>query len=144
MIQQFIRFLAIAALLGSVSIIVLELIEWFFQIRAPAVHGMLVSIIYLVGVFVNFHLQRGWVFKTTQDASLTIYASWMIFCSLLTGIVSGFILGRLQLHFAQIPLQPSISLILALSIISPITFIGVSIIMKKNMLVSLLKRPRGL
>ena len=131
MFQQFIRFLIVAAILCLVSITILEVVEWLFQVTSPAIHGLLVSIIYLGGVYINFHLQKGWVFRAnTPGASLTIYASWMIFCSAATGLVSGYILGRLQIEFAQLPLKASISLILALTIISPITFLGVWLIMK--------------
>ncbi len=135
MFQQFIRFLIVAALLCLISVTLLEATEWLLQVTSPVIHGLLVSMIYLAGVYINFHLQRGWVFKATQNArsvSLMIYASWMIFCSGATGIVSGFILAGLQLQFPQLPLRASISFILALTIFSPVTFLGVWLIMKDS------------
>ncbi len=129
-LRQFVRFLLVAAVLGVASVAVLESVEWIFRIRHPVAHGVLVSVIYLAGVYINFHLQKGWVFRTTGNASLLLYAAWMVFSAGVVGVLSGLIYGALESWRPGLPFVASVSLVTALCINAPVTFYGVRFIMQ--------------
>lgn len=132
MVSQFIRFLIVASALAIASITLLESLEWMFPIESPVIHGVIVSAIYLAGVVINFQFQKGWVFKTSRNASLLVYATWMIFCAGLVGVISGFVFGWLQHNLPDIPMLASVSLVVALSINAPVSFLGVRVLMREH------------
>ncbi len=130
--QRYFRFVVVAGVLAVVSMIALELIGWLFPYENPVVHGAIVTLVYLAGVFVNFHLQRVWVFATSTRPSFVRYALWMITSAMTVGLVAGLTFDALMAWMPAMPLLPSISLVVALVVVSPLTFFGVALIMRSK------------
>jgi putative flippase GtrA len=128
--RKYIKFIIVAAVLGIVSMMLLELLHWTFDYTSATVHGILSTLIYLAGLAVNFQLQKRWVFETDRQASPVLYTAWMLFSSMVVGLLSGVLFELLARYWPTLPFASSISLAGSLAINSPITFLGVSIIMR--------------
>ncbi|XOV87397.1 MAG: hypothetical protein ACFHX7_20985 [Pseudomonadota bacterium] len=129
-VRRYFRFIVVAAVLALVSMVVLEMIGWLFPYKDPVVHGAIVTLVYLAGVFVNYHLQRLWVFQIRARPGFVRYALWMITSAMIVGLVAGLVFDVLMDRVPTLPLLSSISLAVALALVSPLTFSGVALIMR--------------
>lgn len=130
LLARYLRFVIVAAILAASSLVVLEILHRLIGYRSGVAEAFWSWLIYLVGLAINFQLQKRWVFATSHDPSFGLYASWMIASAFIVGALSGVIFTFLQRHFPALPFTAGISLVLALGLNSPITFIGVSLIMR--------------
>lgn len=132
LLSRYLRFIIVAAVLGASSLVLLEMVHWIVGYESALAEGLWSWLIYSAGLLVNFQLQKRWVFESRHRPSFTLYTAWMLVSSIVVGVLSGTIFAQLKRHFPHMPLAASISMALALGLYSPVTFAGVSMIMRAH------------
>lgn len=118
----FIRSFSVSAFIGISYIIVIEVTQWLLQYNDSLTHVITSLVFYLVGIAVNYYMQKKLVFNATNTPWLS-FLIYNISSALLVSALSGYLysnpfLRRLSGHYIE-----GSSTAIALLIISPITFI---------------------
>ncbi len=118
----FVRSFAVSAFVGVVYLLALELTQYLIGYQGAFAHSMAVLVLYLIGIYFNYTLQKKVVFASGEQAVKRFFA-YNFFSAGLVSLLSSFFYG---LAIAQTVFGHWIeaaSTAMALLLVSPISFI---------------------
>ena len=125
------RSFAISALVGVLYLVVVEVVQHVLEYKSTVIHASVTFIIYLVGIMLNYTLQRKIAFRSLNQPVVP-FLIYNFFSAMVVSLVSGMIYSQqvfkqLFGHYIE-----SASIVLSLLLISPITFLVFSHLFKEK------------
>lgn len=118
----FARSFSVSAFIGLSYIAILELSQWIIGYSDGLSHSIVAFTFYLLGIYVNYLMQKGLVFNATNAP----WASFLIYnlsSAVLVSGLSGYLYTNSTLRSLAGNYIEGVSTAIALLIISPITFL---------------------
>ena len=118
----FLKSFSVSAFIGISYILILEFAQWLLGYRTGLAHATVAFVFYVLGIFINYLMQKKMVFQAT-NSPLAGFFAYNIANAFLVSALSGVIFssaGMQQLFGNYIE---GASTAIALLIISPITFL---------------------
>ena len=118
----FVRSFSVSAIIGVSYIVILELVQWQLGYDDGLTHSVVALTFYLLGIYVNYLMQKRFVFNAT-NAPWMSFLIYNISSAILVSALSGYLYTNPTLRTIFDNYIESASTAIALLVISPITFI---------------------
>lgn len=125
----FIRTFSVSAFIGISYLLILELAQYLLKYEDALSHSVVAFIFYVLGIYVNYLMQKKWVFNA-QNSPLKSFVVYNLISALLVSTMSGLLYSNQSFSALFSPFSEAASTAAALLIISPITFIVLKKIFK--------------
>jgi putative flippase GtrA len=119
----------VSAFIGVSYLAIIEFVQFVTGYQSPRVHLAVVLVLYILGVFVNYLMQRDLVFKSDQRPVLAFFI-YNFSSALFVSALSSFLYSLDALRSVSGPYIEASSTALALLVISPISFLFFKYIFK--------------
>ncbi|MFT5571414.1 MAG: putative flippase GtrA [Cryomorphaceae bacterium] len=120
--KLFIRSFSVSAFIGVSYIVILEIAQWQLGYDDGFSHSIVALIFYLLGIYVNYLMQKRLVFNATNTPWVS-FVIYNISSAILVSALSGYLYTNQTLRSISLNYIESASTAIALLLISPITFI---------------------
>ncbi len=125
----FVRTFSVSAFIGISYLLILELAQYLLKYQDAVSHAIVAFIFYLLGIYINYLMQKKWVFKA-QNSPLKSFVVYNLVSALLVSLMSGVLYSNQSFNALFSPFSEAASTGIALLLISPITFIVLKKIFK--------------
>ena len=129
--RLFLGSFAVSAIIGLSYIAILEIAQYILGYNDGLSHSIVAFCFYLLGVFVNYAMQKKLVFRASNSPLVSFFV-YNITSALLVSGLSGLLYSSALLQQWFTPFAEGASTAIALLIISPITFIVLKTIFKNT------------
>lgn len=116
------RSFAVSSFLGVVYLGAIEVSQYFLAYSDVWVHVALTFILYILGIGLNYLLQRKFAFRS-ESQPLFLFFAYNFLSAALVSTLSGLIYSNTSARLLFGSLIESASIVLALLVISPVTFL---------------------
>lgn len=118
---KFIKSFSVSGLIGVLYILALELTQTAIGYNSPIVHSGFSFVYYLIGIFLNYLLQKIWVFES-KEQPLVLFFIYNLVNAIAVSSFSGYLYSLAHFHSFFGNFAESFSIAIPLLFISPITF----------------------
>jgi len=118
----FARSFAASAFVGIVYLLLLECAQYLIGYQTPGVHVVVVLLLYLIGIYFNYSLQKNVVFGSSRQAIKQFFA-YNFFSAGFVSLLSGFFYSLTLVQSVFGDWIEAASTAMALLIVSPISFL---------------------
>ena len=130
-LMLFIRSFSVSALIGLSYIAILEIMQMLLGYQSGLEHAVVAFLFYVIGIFVNYTMQKNWVFEA-DNSPLFGFFSYNLVNAVLVSSLAGIAYSSEMLRMISGEYIEGASMALSLLVISPITFLVFKMLFNKN------------